>query len=427
MELVLRLMKLALDTFKNFFKFYEAEPHQEKAIEKLYEDLPDELKQDESEWVVDYRTKEEEDEEPSSGHLLPVEYYSQRDNYRDASRTCFSSSCAMALNFTKPGTISNDDEYIRTVFTIGDTTEAWVQVKALAQYGVTSEFSQSGNNQTIKDQIKKGYPVPCGILHHGRASSPSGGHWVIVIGFDDATNEWIVHDPWGYLNDVTGNYDSVNGDGVRYSYDMFDRRWTVDGTSDGWAIVIKSVTVAHQPSPVAGEELVSLTDLAYIWNCSESLIKDWEVVEMNKCLHRFDITTPERIRHFMSQTAHESGGGRYTKEISSGWDYEYRSDLGNTEPGDGPTYKGSGYLQITGRANYQSLADFLPDQDVMKGCDYVATTYPFTSGGHWWQNNRMNDLIDGGATIEQVTKRVNGGYNGLEDRKYYYQRCSDVI
>ena len=135
---------------------------------------------------------------------------------------------------------------------------------------------------------------------------------------------------------------------------------------------------------------------------------------MNKCLHRYDITTPERIRHFLSQTAHESGGGRYTKEIASGWDYEYRVDLGNSEPGDGPTYKGAGYLQITGRANYQALADYLGDQDVMKGVDYVATTYPFTSAGHWWMNNGMNNLIDNGGTVEQVSKRVNGGYNGLE-------------
>ena len=148
---------------------------------------------------------------------------------------------------------------------------------------------------------------------------------------------------------------------------------------------------------------------------------------MNKCLYTYDITTPERIRHFMSQTAHESGGGRYTMELASGEAYEYRSDLGNTQPGDGKLYKGAGYLQITGRANYQAFADYLPDQDVMKGCEYVATTYPFTSAGHWWMNNKMNALIDGGADVAQVTRRVNGGYNGLDDREWYYGRVCEVI
>ena len=63
----------------------------------------------------------------------------------------------------------------------------------------------------------------------------------------------------------------------------------------------------------------------------------------------------------------------------------------------------------------------------MDGVDYVAAEYPFTSAGVWWEMNYMNDLIDGGATVEQVTRRVNGGYNGLEDRKHYYLRCTEVI
>ena len=63
----------------------------------------------------------------------------------------------------------------------------------------------------------------------------------------------------------------------------------------------------------------------------------------------------------------------------------------------------------------------------MEGVDYVSTTYPFTSAGVWWYNNNMNYLIDNGGTVEEVTRRVNGGYNGLDDRKYYYNRCLSVI
>lgn len=173
--------------------------------------------------------------------------------------------------------------------------------------------------------------------------------------------------------------------------------------------------------------MITKSDLAYIWNCSESLIKDWEIDEMNKCLSDFGITDPKSIRHFLSQTAHESGGGRYMKELASGDAYEYRYDLGNTQPGDGRLYKGGGYLQMTGRANYQAFADFIGDQRVMEGVDYVANTYPFSSAGHWWMSNNMNEYCESGATVKQVTRRVNGGYNGLSDREYYHQRCLDVI
>ena len=75
---------------------------------------------------------------------LNVPYYSQLDNYRDANRTCFSSSCAMLLSAIKDDVISNDDDYIETVFEIGDTTEAWVQLRALERYGVKADFRQDG-------------------------------------------------------------------------------------------------------------------------------------------------------------------------------------------------------------------------------------------------------------------------------------------
>lgn len=194
-----------------------------------------------------------------------------------------------------------------------------------------------------------------------------------------------------------------------------------------WVQEYRKVEVTEDLPPAPEEELVGKSDLAYIWNCAESLIKDWEVEEMNECFYRFDITTPERIRHFLSQTAHESGGGKWMRELSDGWYLEGRTDIGNVVPGDGPKYKGAGYLQLTGRANYEMLMRYTGDQRVMEGVDYVADTYPFTSAGAWWEANRMNDLIDSGASVEDVTRRVNGGYNGLDDRKYYYNRCLQVV
>jgi putative chitinase len=180
-------------------------------------------------------------------------------------------------------------------------------------------------------------------------------------------------------------------------------------------------------TPVQFEQFVSKPQLAQIWECDQSLITTPEIDEMNACLERYDITTPQRIRHFLSQTAHESGGGRYKKELASGAAYEFRDDLGNDEVGDGPKYKGAGYIQLTGKYNYLRLSEYLDDPQVMDGVDYVAENYPFTSAGYWWDDNEMNELIDNGADVVAVTRRVNGGTNGLADRQHYYDICLRVI
>lgn len=150
--------------------------------------------------------------------------------------------------------------------------------------------------------------------------------------------------------------------------------------------------------------------------------------DLQNCLRRFSIDTTQRLRHFISQCSHESGCGKYTVELSSGTQYENRKDLGNTNAGDGPKFKGAGYLQMTGRANYQQFANYIGDQGVMNGVDYVAEKYPWTSAGFWWMNNKMNDLCDKPeTTVENVTKKVNGGYNGLEERKLFYKLCERFI
>jgi len=148
--------------------------------------------------------------------------------------------------------------------------------------------------------------------------------------------------------------------------------------------------------------------------------------DLNSCCSRFDISTPARIRHFLSQCSHESACGRYTKELASGQAYEGRSSLGNTQKGDGPRFKGAGFIQLTGRSNYQAFANFMGDQSIMQGVDYVATHYPWTSAGFWWHRNGMNKLCDQGASVDTITKRVNGGYNGLEDRRMYYNRAANI-
>jgi putative chitinase len=151
-----------------------------------------------------------------------------------------------------------------------------------------------------------------------------------------------------------------------------------------------------------------------------------QLKDLNDCLKRFQINTPARMRHFLSQTAHESGGLQWLKELASGSAYEGNTDLGNTKLGDGPKYKGAGVIQLTGRYNYQAFSDFIHDPKVMDGVNYVSTTYPFSSAGFWWHNNDMNALCDRGASVEAVTLRVNGGTIGLADREAYYQKACQV-
>lgn len=177
-------------------------------------------------------------------------------------------------------------------------------------------------------------------------------------------------------------------------------------------------------SSFSGSQIISKEQAETIFG---NPIYDTELNDLNACLNRYQINTPARIRHFISQIAHESGGLRWLKELADGSDYEYRDDLGNTQPGDGPKYKGAGAIQLTGRANYQALSQAISDPKVMDGCDYVAKVYPFTSAGFWWHNNNMNALCDSGASVEQVTLRVNGGYNGLEDRQHYYTKACQTI
>ena len=169
--------------------------------------------------------------------ILEVPYQSQRDNYRDASRTCFSSSCAMAAMYMKPGSVKNDDEYLHKVFAIGDSTDSSVQVKVLKSLGLNPKYSQTGLTDNLKQNLLKKIPCPIGILHHGDSEHPSGGgHWICVIGFDDTKQTFYVNDPWGEIDHLSGQYINTDGSHLAYSYNLIRRRWTVEGDGTGWWI-----------------------------------------------------------------------------------------------------------------------------------------------------------------------------------------------
>lgn len=239
------------EKFLDFVSNYsDANPNQKQGMltfaKAAFAKCP-ELFADEADWVELYRDNPLPSPAPvSNSTILKVPYYSQRDNYRDASRTCFSSSCAMLLEFLKPGTLKGpigDDAYIQKVFSIGDTTDSSVQIKALASFGVKASFTTTCTFAKLDSQLKAGKPVPIGILHHGPKNAPSGGgHWIIAAGKEEDSKApggcwYIVNDPWGEINDSTGTYDSTNGKSLRYSKDLLKRRWTVEGDGSGYAII----------------------------------------------------------------------------------------------------------------------------------------------------------------------------------------------
>lgn len=144
------------------------------------------------------------------------------------------------------------------------------------------------------------------------------------------------------------------------------------------------------------------------------------VKPLNSILPAYGIDTRLRLQHFLAQAAHETGQFRYMAEIASGEAYEGRADLGNTVKGDGKKFKGRGIFQTTGRANYKAVSlhlfgdeRLLNDPSVLSQPDLAVKSAAF-----YWQSKKLNQYADA-DDILSITRRINGGTNGLEDRKIY--------
>lgn len=223
----------------NFFKFYdEKNPNHLKAIQILEDTLPGVFLQDDAEWVKTYRNRVT----PPKLNILPnFPWFPQTDNFRDPNRTCNSSACAMCLEYFKPGTLKGpkgDDEYIRKVFAIGDTTDHAVQTRVLQSYGIQSAFRYNLTFADLDRELSAGRPICIGILHRGSLSAPTGGHILVVIG-KTPSGDYVVNDPFGSLND---NYTGpvTNGKGAVYKRSDLSRRWCPKG-SDGWGRIFEPV------------------------------------------------------------------------------------------------------------------------------------------------------------------------------------------
>jgi putative chitinase len=131
------------------------------------------------------------------------------------------------------------------------------------------------------------------------------------------------------------------------------------------------------------------------------------------------INTPLRMAHFLAQIAHESGELRYSEEIASGEAYEGRADLGNTQPGDGKRFKGRGLIQLTGRSNYQKYGKARGRDYTTDNTAKLLATDPNIAvdvSCWYWMEHDLNIPADA-DDVRAVTRTINGGYNGLEDRQ----------
>lgn len=150
---------------------------------------------------------------------------------------------------------------------------------------------------------------------------------------------------------------------------------------------------------------------------------------LNATMETYDISTPSQQCMFLAQVMHESGACRYVKELASGAAYEGRKDLGNIYKGDGFKFKGRGLIQITGRANYTKLGeafglDLITHPETLEKPEWAAR-----SAGWFWGSRRLNDtaITNTDAAFLIVTKRINGGTNGLDDRVAYWKRAKKVF
>jgi len=179
-------------------------------------------------------------------------------------------------------------------------------------------------------------------------------------------------------------------------------------------VVLREEAV-NTPDPTLSDEEKPKDDIKPVPNYKSKLKVPNELV---LAMRKYGVgRTPLERAHFLAQTNHESGNFVYKEEIASGAAYEGRKDLGNNQPGDGKRYKGRGYIQLTGRANYKKYgptagADFEGSPSI------VATKYFADTACMFWKSNKLGaKCVDSTTTtIKVVTKRINGGYNGLDDR-----------
>ena len=189
-------------------------------------------------------------------------------------------------------------------------------------------------------------------------------------------------------------------------------------------------------------------------------VPDAVIAQLPDTIAKFELNTPLRLAHFLAQAGHESGGfkavnenlnygakglltifKKYFPDEATAKLYErkpekianivYASRMGNGDKssGEGWKYRGRGYIQLTGKSNYTAFDAVVPE-NLLESPDLVATKYPLLSAAWFFHKNGLHKIADKGATdavVTEVTKRVNGGTIGLEDRKKHFKEYYDLL
>ena len=176
-------------------------------------------------------------------------------------------------------------------------------------------------------------------------------------------------------------------------------------------------------------------------------------------MEKFQINTPLRLAHFLAQCGHESGGFKAVQEnLNYSADglkkifpkyfpgnlaesyarnpekiaarvYGGRMGNGNEDTKEGYKFRGRGYIQLTGKDNYAAFGKSI-GEDTVSNPDLVSSKYPLASAAWFFSKNGLNSLSDKGAdetTIKEVTRKVNGGYNGLVDRIKHFKEYYNLL
>lgn len=202
--------------------------------------------------------------------------------------------------------------------------------------------------------------------------------------------------------------------------------------------------------------MVTLEQLtSFFEDTNEELLASY-LDPLNAALEKYEINTPERIAMFMAQVGHESGGlkrkeenlnysaqrlmqvfPKYFRDVDPK-DYErnpeaianrvYGNRMGNgpEETGDGYRYRGRGFIQLTGKNNYQAFADAM-GMAVEDAAEYLSTSEGAAMSAAWfWDMRGLNDHADRGDVLT-VTKKINGGTIGLKEREEYYHAALEIF
>lgn len=214
-----------------------------------------------------------------------------------------------------------------------------------------------------------------------------------------------------------------------------------------------------QPVQVVKENVVIPISSEFKLQNLKGHVPDAVIAQIPDTAKKFNITNPLRLAHFLAQCGHESGG---FKSVSENLNYSadglkkifgkyfpgnlnesyakqpekiasrvYGSRMGNGDEstGEGFKFRGRGYVQLTGKQNYTNFAKFI-GEDVVTNPDLVATKYPLASAAFFFDSNKLWSICDKGsdvATVTAVTKRVNGGILGLNDRIKHFNEYYNLL